>query len=110
MFVETPTDDISQNKNNLSFLDTNNSLGYYNPKLNEVLNDKYKIIGLCGKGIFSTVVKVVDFYNKEFALKIVRNIGVMLISGEKERSIIKKLNEIDKYGKIFLKIPSHRQI
>ncbi len=102
MFSETPTDNLnSANKKNLNLLtdlESSDTTGYYTSKLNEIINEKYKIIGMCGKGIFSTVVKVVDFNNREFALKIIRNIDVMIISGEKERSILRKLNEMDKNG------------
>jgi hypothetical protein len=69
------------------------------PSLNEVLNDRYKIIGVCGKGIFSTVVKVMDIKeNKELAVKMIRNIDIMLVSGNKEKNILKKIKEVDKQG------------
>lgn len=107
MFAATPIDEDLINQKevlNIKPLEGNDgSTGYYTPKLNEIINDKYKIIGVCGKGIFSSVVKVIDLNtNKELALKIIRSIDVMLISGEKERSILKKLNEIDKQGNFIL--------
>ena len=104
MFCETPVDDIDPEKQkNFNFLNYNeDNTGYYTPKLGEIINSQYKVIGLCGKGIFSTVVKVVDLNSShEYAIKIVRNIDVMMISAEKEKNIIKKLNEIDKNGKFF---------
>jgi hypothetical protein len=69
--------------------------------MNEILNNKYKIVGVCGKGIFSTVVKVIDLSSQNknnYAVKIIRTIDVMYLSGEKERSILRKLNEVDKNG------------
>jgi len=101
MFAETPVDDIDPNKKkNLNIFTYNeDNTGYYTPKLGEIINNQYKVTGICGKGIFSTVVKVIDIItNHEYAIKIVRNIDVMMISAEKERNIIKKLNEIDKHG------------
>lgn len=101
MFTETPVDDIDpEKKKNLNIFKYNeDNTGYYSPKLGEIINSQYKVTGYCGKGIFSTVVKVVDINNNhEFAIKIVRNIDIMVISAEKEKSIIKKLNEIDKHG------------
>lgn len=104
MFAETPVDDIDPNKKKSLNIFTYNEdhTGYYTPKLGEILNNQYKVTGICGKGIFSTVVKAIDIIsNHEYAIKIVRNIDVMMISAEKEKNIIKKLNEIDKHGKFF---------
>jgi hypothetical protein len=104
MFAETPIDKILENKNKINlplFESHEDQTGYYTPKLNEMLNDHYKVVGLCGKGIFSNVVKVVEINNnKEYAIKILRSIDVMLLSGEKERNLLKKFNELDKNGKI----------
>jgi serine/threonine protein kinase len=102
MFAQTPEDQLAGEPkkvlNQPSMLE--DATGYYTPQQDEILYEKYKVIGFCGKGIFSNVVKVVDINNKkEYAVKIIRAIDVMLISGEKERSILKKLNEVDKYGK-----------
>ena len=103
MFAETPVDEFTHDKSilNLPQYETNeDQTGYYTPKLNEILNDHYKVSGICGKGIFSNVVKAVNLKNnKEYAIKILRSIDVMLLSGEKERNLLKKFNELDKYGK-----------
>ncbi len=102
MFAATPEDQLVRSQNKILNQPSigEDGTGYYAPQLNEILNERYKILGVCGKGIFSNVVKVVDINNnKEFAVKIIRAIDVMLISGEKERSILKKLNGVDKMGK-----------
>jgi hypothetical protein len=101
MFAKTPEDQLGGDQkkviNQPSMLE--DSTGYYTPQMDEILNEKYKVIGFCGKGIFSNVIKVVDINNnQEYAVKIIRSIDVMLISGEKERSILKKLNDVDKNG------------
>ena len=53
-----------------------------------------------GKGVFSNVVKVIDVHTgQEFAIKILRNDEVMLRAGEKEKTILEKINTSDKYDK-----------
>lgn len=100
MFAETPVDKMKNNKGIINVYESNeDQTGYYVPKLNEILNDCYKVSGVCGKGIFSNVVKAVNLKNnKEYAIKILRSIDVMLLSGEKERNLLKKFNELDKNG------------
>ena len=36
------------------------SEGYYMPKIGEVIKDRYRVISLAGKGVFSCVVKAQD--------------------------------------------------
>ena len=107
------SDDFNKNSNaeqndKISNLDLGISnkyenVGYYAPQLGEIINQKYKVIGLCGKGIFSSVVKVVDITsNIGYALKIIRNIDIMKASGDKERNIISLLNKDDKEGIFYI--------
>ena len=109
MFTETPDDDIfSEAKDmvlNLPAFDiSQDNRGYFIPRVNEMLNSHYKITAICGKGVFSTVVKVLDINtNVEYAIKVIRTRDEMILSGEKEKLILKKLNENDKSGKISLK-------
>ena len=87
----------------LGLSNTTESIGYYIPKENEIINKKYKVIGVCGKGIFSSVVKIIDINSNEmYAMKVIRNIDIMKASGEKERMIIKKLNQDDLSDKHFI--------
>ena len=100
---EKPTKETKTNKIVLGLSTKNESIGYYIPKVGEIIQDKYKIVGLCGKGIFSSVVKVVDITsNIGYALKIIRNIDIMKASGEKEKTIISFLNKEDKEGKYII--------
>jgi serine/threonine-protein kinase PRP4 len=96
MFAGTPVEDTSEQRKilNLPLFDSyEDTTGYYTPKMGEIINSRYRVIGLCGKGIFSTVAKVIDITsNIEYAVKIVRTIDVMLASGDKERNILKKFN------------------
>lgn len=88
-----------ENKLDLGLQTKKESIGYYIPKLNDIIINKYKVTGLCGKGIFSSVVKVVDIKsNKEYALKVLRSIDIMKASGQREKEIIKQLNQEDKDG------------
>ena len=113
------SDDFNKNSNaeqndKISNLDLGISnkyenVGYYAPQLGEIINQKYKVIGLCGKGIFSSVVKVVDITsNIGYALKIIRNIDIMKASGDKERNIISLLNKDDKEGIFYIFIFSDK--
>jgi hypothetical protein len=109
MFTETPDDDIPTEAKdkvlNLPAFDmTQDNRGYFIPRVNEMLNSQYKITAVCGKGVFSTVVKVIDINtNIEYAVKVIRTRDEMILSGEKEKVILKKLNENDKSGIINFK-------
>lgn len=98
------SDEKPKKENNTKNIDLglstkNESIGYYIPKIGELIQNKYKIVGLCGKGIFSSVVKVVDITsNIGYALKIIRNIDIMKASGDKEKTIITFLNKEDPQG------------
>ena len=95
------SDDNNEHNNNtnkkknvidLGLTSKNESIGYYSPQINEIIYDKYKVIGLCGKGIFSSVFKVQDIHtNKLYSLKMIRNIDIMKLSGQKERQILSNL-------------------
>lgn len=51
--------------------------------------------------MFSSVVKALDLQNNNnlVAIKIIRNMEITRKSGEKERTIIMRLNDLDKAGK-----------
>jgi serine/threonine-protein kinase PRP4 len=34
--------------------------GYYQPKVGEMINQRFKVKGIAGKGVFSCVVKALD--------------------------------------------------
>lgn len=42
------------------FTNPTDAEGYYRVVSGEILNEKYKIIEKCGKGVFGSVVKAVD--------------------------------------------------
>jgi len=53
---------------------------YLGPKIGEVLNGQYQVLGIFGKGVFSNVVKAIELGQKdrkEFAIKILRNNDAM---------------------------------
>ena len=73
---------------------------YYVPIKDEIINNKYKIINILGKGVYGIVIKVLNLKtNKEEAIKIIRKYDQLEKSGRKEFKILKNLNKTD-----FLKI------
>lgn len=67
--------------------------GYYRARIGEVLQDRFRTLGVVGKGVFSTVLKCVDTYSAPdtadmVAIKMVRNNDTMRKAAEKERAIL----------------------
>ncbi|TPX58710.1 hypothetical protein PhCBS80983_g02971 [Powellomyces hirtus] len=75
--------------------------GYYRVILGEVLEDRYHVYSVLGKGVFSSVVKAQDTLNgnADVAIKLIRNNDTMYRAGIKELSILKKLMQADPDGK-----------
>jgi len=100
------------------------SEGYYQPKVGEIINPsssinfddedikskpgQYKIIGIAGKGVFSSVVKAENLNVKEddphriVGIKIVRMRDIMIQAGMKERQILRELNQGDPTDQRFI--------
>ncbi|GJQ13515.1 hypothetical protein GpartN1_g5306.t1 [Galdieria partita] len=65
-------------------------------------NDRYTVLNIAGKGVFSSVVRALEQTNdmtREVAIKVIRNNDVMLKAAQKEISILRKLEENDRQGK-----------
>ncbi|KAJ9063487.1 U4/U6 small nuclear ribonucleoprotein prp4, variant 4 [Entomophthora muscae] len=77
------------------------SEGYYRVTLGEVLNERYHVFSVLGKGVFSSVVKAKDLSDPEkvVAIKIIRCNETMHRLGLKEVDILKKLTEADPKNK-----------
>ncbi|KAI9007267.1 kinase-like domain-containing protein [Gaertneriomyces semiglobifer] len=75
--------------------------GYYRVILGEVLDERYHVYSILGKGVFSSVVKAQDTQNgdADVAIKMIRNNDTMYRAGMKELSILKKLQAADPEGK-----------
>jgi len=71
--------------------------GYYQPRVNEVILQRYVVFAdASGKGVFSNVVKCRDSKREcDVAIKIVRNNGMMREAAEKEIEILTLLNNRD---------------
>ncbi|EEB06014.1 CMGC/DYRK/PRP4 protein kinase Prp4 [Schizosaccharomyces japonicus yFS275] len=70
--------------------------GYYKVVLLEELDGRYVVQSNLGKGVFSSVVKVLDQKTgKLFAVKIIRNNETMYKAGLKEISIFERLKQAD---------------
>ncbi|KAF9975087.1 U4/U6 small nuclear ribonucleoprotein prp4 [Actinomortierella ambigua] len=71
--------------------------GYYRFGHGEVLDGRYVVTSVLGKGVFSSVVKARDSQNgdTEVAIKILRNNEAMYKAGKKELDILKRLADND---------------
>lgn len=75
--------------------------GYYRHIIGELLDNRYYVFNVLGKGVFSTVVKARDLKenNEEVAIKIIRNNDTMYRAGQKEISLLMRLKDEDPAGK-----------
>lgn len=73
------------------------SEGYLRTILGEMLDDRYQIFAVLGRGMFASVVRARDLQanGREVAIKIQRVQESMYKAGLKEVSILRKLNESD---------------
>lgn len=71
--------------------------GYYKVRIGELLDKRYKVYDITGRGVFSSVVRVRNEARdkQEAAIKIIRNNKVMKNAGLKEFEVLKKLNDTD---------------
>lgn len=65
---------------------------YYKPVIGEVINKKYTVVSILGKGVYSLVLKV-KCEERVLALKILRKAELLKESGRQEVQIIKSLQE-----------------
>jgi len=77
--------------------------GYYAHRVGDVLNERYKVLGSYGKGVFSTVVRCLDMkaavVGQEVAIKVQRNNEMMRRAGEKEIMYLTQLASNDQDNK-----------
>jgi serine/threonine-protein kinase PRP4 len=68
------------------------------------MNRDYRVVqSKSGKGVFSNVVKAVNqLTNSEVAIKMLRSEEIYQRSGERERTILLKLNEQDKNSQMHI--------
>jgi len=81
--------------------DWNDTEGYYRAQIGEVMDSRYRVVeNMCGKGVFSNVVKAKDGQDKALvAIKIMRCNDMMRKAAEKEVEILEKINRADKGNK-----------
>ncbi|XP_013187477.1 serine/threonine-protein kinase PRP4 homolog isoform X2 [Amyelois transitella] len=95
-------DQVKQDKdNNTQLIDNwDNSDGYYNTTIGDIIDNRYTIKTILGQGVFANVVRAQDNNNNSnVAIKIIRNNDMMYKVGLKEISFIKEINEADKENK-----------
>jgi serine/threonine-protein kinase PRP4 len=73
--------------------------GYFAHRVGDMLNERYKVLGSYGKGVFSTVVRCLDTKSAvtgtEVAIKVQRNNEMMRRAGEKEIAFLTLLANND---------------
>ena len=74
---------------------------YYKPLIGETMNDKYKVVGILGKGVYSKVLKV-EYLGKFYALKVIRKAEQLRESGMREIEILFILNQENQPKKQFI--------
>jgi serine/threonine-protein kinase PRP4 len=74
--------------------------GYYKIRIGELLNGRYQVQSMLGKGMFSGVARAVDIKTKNtVAIKIMRNNDALRKGGFIEINILQKLNAADPEGR-----------
>jgi serine/threonine-protein kinase PRP4 len=74
----------------------NDDEGYYCFRTGEILQEKYRVLGFHGKGVFGSVLKAVDIEtNQDLAIKVIRNNEWMKKCGLREIDLLNKLNKSD---------------
>lgn len=74
--------------------------GYYNVRLGELINGRYHVQQILGKGMFSSVVRATDSQTGHLvAVKIIRQNDTMRKAGMKEIGILEQLLEADPHDK-----------
>ncbi len=104
MFADSPVDklDSSETKpkaKKIEMLDNwDDADGYYKVIIGELLDNRYQVQSILGKGMFASVIRAVDITkekDKLVAIKVIRNNEVMMKEGLKEISVLQKLNNSD---------------
>lgn len=91
--------------------------GYYRARIGEVIQDRFRTLGVVGKGVFSTVLKCIDLRRAAaaaastalepelgsdafaVAIKMIRSNDTMRKASEKEKTILLKIAEFDPQDK-----------
>ncbi|KAJ1417584.1 kinase-like domain-containing protein [Ochromonadaceae sp. CCMP2298] len=86
--------------------------GYYKARIGEVVGDRFQIMGVVGKGVFSTVLKCLDLNSgdgtQHVAVKMIRSNDTMRKAADKEVSILQDLARHDPHNKKFcVRLLSH---
>lgn len=80
---------------------TNDEELYYKPMIGEVLHEKYRVMAILGKGVYSLVLKV-EHSGHMFALKILRKAEVIRDSGKREIEILKSFQQTGAVQKCYI--------
>eukprot|EP01090_Pellita_catalonica_P016391 TRINITY_DN4669_c0_g1_i2.p1 TRINITY_DN4669_c0_g1~~TRINITY_DN4669_c0_g1_i2.p1 ORF type:complete len:459 (-),score=83.96 TRINITY_DN4669_c0_g1_i2:105-1481(-) len=68
--------------------------GYYCVRVGDILDNRFRVMSKCGKGVFSTVIRVEETETKEiFAIKLLRMNDMMTRTGRKESGFLEKIHQ-----------------
>ena len=74
----------------------NDEEGYYKARAGEVMHGRYKVLGMNGKGVFSTVMFATDAQSgNDVAIKLIRDNETMRRAAEKEMRLLKDIADAD---------------
>jgi serine/threonine-protein kinase PRP4 len=75
--------------------------GYYKAMVGEVIDNRYRVLGMVGKGVFSTVLKCVDLAEDgvPVAMKLIRNNDTMRKAAQKELELLTEIAARDPTGR-----------
>merc|ERR1719265_1042303 len=81
--------------------DWDDNEGYYQPKIGELIDDRYLVQGLIGRGVYAGVVRAQDQRKnqREVALKIIRTNSYAVKAAQKEVTILETLRAADAENK-----------
>jgi serine/threonine-protein kinase PRP4 len=126
MFADTPTDFVNNSKDAQSLNDADcgnakngrrarglldnydDSEGYYNFQVGELLGNRYEVFATHGKGVFSSVLRARDLKDYQIgnkkddcphvAVKVIRANETMYKAGQLEKVILNKISQADTGG------------
>eukprot|EP01029_Cantina_marsupialis_P003995 TRINITY_DN13_c0_g3_i1.p1 TRINITY_DN13_c0_g3~~TRINITY_DN13_c0_g3_i1.p1 ORF type:complete len:762 (-),score=243.15 TRINITY_DN13_c0_g3_i1:110-2395(-) len=98
LFADSPSNEVTIKRQGDDALVDNfdDDEGYYKLHVGELINNRYKVLGINGKGVYSTVAVCDDIQERrQVAIKMLRNKDEMKRAGEKELEFLKTLKEKD---------------
>lgn len=98
------TDGSSALKDSAALDIWDDSDGYYHFRLGDIVGGRYEVFGDCGRGVFSSVLRVRDIAdgNRELVIKVIRTNAVMHSTGVKEIALLKSLADSESENRDYI--------